>query len=142
MARAAGVQEIIPALRKATPRPIVERWTLLLRHKNRLLIEHRPADGRWAGLWQFVTIEPSRDLAPADRFSAEIGVTITGLAWIGYIAHALTHRRYRFDVFTCDVRDEVPVKLAPSRRWVSLTELAEFPLPRPHLKIAELLRER
>jgi adenine-specific DNA glycosylase len=61
-------------------------------------------------------------------------------ARLGQITHGLTHRRYEFEVFACDVRrdgrDPAP------RRWMSLEELDQYPLPRPHVKVAAMLRER
>jgi A/G-specific adenine glycosylase len=55
---AAGVQERIPAPRKAKPTPLLRRWTFCVeRPGGEWLIEQRPSTGRWAGMWQFVTIE-------------------------------------------------------------------------------------
>ena len=52
---AAGVQERIPVAKKSTPTPLVHRRTYCIHHKNHWLIEQRPAKGRWAAMWQFVT---------------------------------------------------------------------------------------
>ena len=59
---------------------------------------------------------------------------------IATIHHALTHRRYRFDVYLCDVRGPRPENgPGATRRWVRLHDLDRYPLPRPHVRIAELL---
>ena len=60
---------------------------------------------------------------------------------LGTVLHAPTHRRYRFTVYVCDAAGNA----GSSRRrscgngldWTSWTV---YPLPRPHLKIAEMLR--
>src|SRR5207248_10684712 len=52
-----GVQDRIPAPRKAKKTPLEKRWTFCILHRGRYLIEQRPSTGRWAGMWQFTTIE-------------------------------------------------------------------------------------
>ena len=134
---AAGLQEKIPAPKKARPTPLVRRQTWCIRDGQRWLIEQRPPRGRWAGMWQFVTM-------PADEngiVGASPPVNTTTPRPLGTIAHALTHRRYQFAVYVCEVRESKPRDCAP-RRWATLKELDEFPLPRPHVKIAEILRSR
>jgi len=58
---------------------------------------------------------------------------------LGEVTHGLTHRRYRFEVFTCAASAKKTADDG-SRKWVTLKELDDYPLPRPHLKIVELLR--
>lgn len=60
---AAGVQDRIPAPRKSKQPPLLHRDVLCVRSRcsdggeEGWLIEQRPSRGRWAGMWQFVTIE-------------------------------------------------------------------------------------
>jgi A/G-specific adenine glycosylase len=131
---AAGVQEQIPAPKKTPPTPLIRRRTWCIRSGDRWLIEQRPPRGRWAGMWQFVT-------TPLEQGMDEtmLPVRTTPPQLLGTIAHALTHRRYQFEVYVCEARGRKPRNSAP-RRWVTLIELGEFPLPRPHVKIVELLR--
>jgi A/G-specific adenine glycosylase len=143
---AAGVQERIPVPREDKPRPLLRRRTYCIRRTDpggvvRWLIEQRPPKGRWAGMWQFVTRAPGEPLA---------GWRTTRPRRIGKVLHGLTHRRYEFDVYVCDARPEdgAPVVPGPSAprsvapvRWVDLGELDGYPLPRPHLRIAQMLRE-
>jgi hypothetical protein len=56
------------------------------------------------------------------------------------VEHTLTHRHYRFSVMCCEAA-ESNAELS-GRRWISLKGLDDFPLPRPHLRIAQMLRER
>jgi adenine-specific DNA glycosylase len=77
-------------------------------------------------MWQFVTRE-------AD---AENDLQISQPRKIGQIRHALTHRRYVFDVFLCQA---LTARL--NGKWTTLKKLVDYPLPRPHLKIAQMLRD-
>ena len=127
-AAAANLQEHIPPAKKAKPTPLVRRWTFAVSHGDRWLVEQRPTPGRWAGMWQFATVEPG----------APLGLPTTDPRLIGRIEHALTHRRYEFDVFRCEAVDS-PADVSP-RRWVTLDELGRhYPLPRPHVKVAAML---
>lgn len=181
VALARGLEQSIPLKRIAAPTPRVFRWSLCLQRGDQWLMEQRSSKGRWAGLWQFVTIEAPdsqprqslvRDLVQ-QLWATPTAVEATHLA---FIEHALTHRRYRFDVFVAQMflsrnktgqtagatsRRSIAADLAstpgspaqdptsaadPSptglcRRWISLAELDQYPLSRPHLKIAELLAE-
>ena len=144
-ARSAGVQLLIPASKKAAKTPAVFRTVLCIEDCGKYLIEQRPAKGRWAGMWQFVTLEmhSSKKLpetAIATRAQHQIGVKIKLLKPAGELRHALTHRRYTFYVYTCQ-RKTNPKKpsAADHLKWVTLAELDRYPLPRPHCRIGQLL---
>lgn len=125
---AAGAQDRIPAPRKTPATPLVKRRTLCIERAGKWLIEQRPARGRWAGMWQFITVPP--------RGAGELARRSTKL---GRIKHNLTHRRYQFDIYRCRASaTDIPTAKAP-RKWVSLADLSEYPLPKPHLQIAQLL---
>ena len=136
---AAGVQDKIPAPRKAKPTPLLKRWTFCIQHDQKWLIEQRPMRGRWAGLWQFVTIEAGKSSATAKSVAGRLPMAVCDLQPLGTITHALTHRRYRFEVFRSKASDAVLPLSDHPRRWVALDEMANYPLPRPHLKIVEML---
>jgi A/G-specific adenine glycosylase len=136
---AGSMQDRIPRPRRRRETPLLTRQTFCIRRINRAgeqwLIEQRPERGRWAGMWQFPTRPATRkpmDLSPSKPRR------------IGTVTHALTHRRYRFDVYICDACDGQVVGAGsenpPQRRWVRLDGLDAFPLPRPHLKIVQMLR--
>jgi A/G-specific adenine glycosylase len=126
-AQAAGVQEQIPPPRKAKATPLLRRDVLCIQRDSRWLIEQRPQKGRWAGMWQFIT-------RPRERSNPKDGRRI------GVVTHALTHRRYHYRVFI-SATDEVhqPNGDTP-KKWVTLAELDAYPLPRPHLKIVQMLQ--
>jgi A/G-specific adenine glycosylase len=138
---AAGVQEQIPRPRPTKPTPLLRRRTLCIRRTNgdgdQWLIEQRPSRGRWAGMWQFIT----RPLGKRPALATQL----TRPRKLCTVTHGLTHRRYHFDVYVCGTRDvdtntEAPGTNGSVTRWVRLSDLEQFPLPRPHLRIAQVLR--
>ena len=132
-ANAAGLQDKIPPPRKAKVAPLFNRWTFCVRKDDRYLVEQRPATGRWAGMWQFATVEAPDSPVSADLLLSHYSLRTTKPTLLGVVEHALTHRRYRFDVFTCENLGKV------DGNWVTLQQLNERPMPRPHTKIREML---
>jgi A/G-specific adenine glycosylase len=142
----AGVQETIPAPRKAKPTPLLRRATFCVRRGDAWLIEQRPERGRWAGMWQFVTLAPDDAQAELKRqrlgevLAGRLPVRVTPPHFLGAVTHGLTHRRYHFDVFVCDAGGEDdPPAPPPARAWTTLEKLDAYPLPRPQVKVAEML---
>jgi A/G-specific adenine glycosylase len=138
----AGMQERIPPPKVARASPLEKRWTFAVRAANsgRWLIEQRPANGRWASMWQFATV-PARSRKPDDSAATQaLGLNVENVRTLGRIAHVLTHRRYVFTVFTCIAPNACSSVLRP-RKWASLKSLAQYPMSNPQLKIAHMLKQ-
>ena len=119
-ARAAGVQDRVPPPKKAKATPVVERAAYRVTNAaGGVLVERRPATGRWAGLWQFVTRPPPGATEPRPA---------------GEVRHALTHRRYAFRCLDCEYDGPPP----PGTRWASPAELDALPMGRPQQRLREL----
>jgi adenine-specific DNA glycosylase len=89
-------------------------------------------------LWQFPTVEASDAKPNRNQISSLIGIRIEELREIAQLRHALTHRNYLFNVFATEANGST--RSDQKRKWVRLEELNEYPMSRPQLKIAELLR--
>ena len=140
-AAAAGVQEQVPVVRKRKPTPMFHRHVLCVRHGERYLIEQRPPRGRWAGMWQFVTVEATGTPVSSGLLRSHLSLRTSTPRHLGQVLHALTHRRYTFEVYACEAKAAALSKEGAERRWVSVSEIAQFPLPRPHARIIEMLKE-
>lgn len=137
---AAGIQERIPPTAMAKERPIERRWVVCIGDGKRWLMEQRPAKGRWAGMWQFVTLVAGRGSPTAEQVRERTGLGVKALRRIGAVKHELTHRRYHFSVFACEA-EKRGGRCGEGRVWVELEGLSDYPLPKPHLQVAGLLRE-
>ncbi len=139
---AAGLQEQIPPPKRAKVNPLEKRWTFCIAAGDRYLVEQRPATGRWAGMWQFVTVEATAGKPTAALLAERFGIFTGRPQPLGQVEHALTHRRYVFDVYRCILSGVAsPPDVAP-RRWSTLADLAALPLPKPHLRVVDLLAGR
>jgi A/G-specific adenine glycosylase len=134
-AAAGGVQDRIPMPKKGKPSPLNRRYVLCIRHGGHFLIEQRPAKGRWAGMWQFMTFEHDGQPPANGQLEKRLGFAIGLGPQLGVVRHALTHRRYEFEAYEA--------KLVGRKRtgqvWVTLEELDAYPLSKPQLSIAKLL---
>lgn len=128
-ARELGIQDQIPPAKKAKETPHERRYVYCLFRerdgKREYAFEQRPANGRWAGMWQFVT-RPVRERAFESRSTRELGS----------IDHALTHRRYTFEVRLAKANAS-----APSATWSTLEASEALPLPKPHVRIRAMLQD-
>lgn len=130
-ARDLGIQEQIPPPKKTKQTPHATRVVYCLYRtrsgRREYAFEQRPATGRWAGMWQFIT-RPTRE----ETFDKVVATQA-----IGSVDHALTHRRYTFDVLHGDARK---LKL-DAATWHTLESSETIPLPKPHVRIREMLRD-
>jgi A/G-specific adenine glycosylase len=134
-AAAAGVQDRIPLPKKTKPTPLLKRYVLCLRHGRHYLIERRPETGRWAGLWQFKTIESNAHPFTPEELKERLGLVVSEPTPLGVVRHGLTHRRYEFSAFLSEFRGS----RTAGQTWVTLDELDAYPLSKPQLSIARLL---
>jgi A/G-specific adenine glycosylase len=135
----AGVQERIPKPKPAKATPILRRWVVCVRRDDgAYLIEQRPVAGRWAGLWQFVTLEADVTAPTAETLSAAVGLPLRNLRPLATVRHGLTHRQYIFDAFAAEAAD-VPV--ASPRAWATLEEMDALPFSKPQLAIRRAVSE-
>lgn len=125
-ANALGLQSQIPPPKKAKETPHFARTIHLFRKPDgTLLLEQRPATGRWANLWQFPTRETP--LHPGRA--------------LGQVSHALTHRRYTFDVVLVEVPTTFSLQTETTSNWLTLQQIREFALPKPQIRAMALLTE-
>jgi A/G-specific adenine glycosylase len=140
-ALARGAQQRIPPAAPVRKKTLERRWTLCIGRGQRWLIEQRPRQGRWAGLWQFVTITAGPGSPTPAAVRQKTALPVSKLRYLGSIRHHLTHRRYEFEVFLCAAGPGRirPAANHPRRVWITLDQLSDYPLPKPHLRIAAML---
>ncbi|MEL7237613.1 MAG: A/G-specific adenine glycosylase [Planctomycetota bacterium] len=126
-AQADGLQDEIPPVKKKVATPTVRRTVWRIENdRGEFLVEQRPATGRWAGMWQFITRE--HDDPP---------VTVSDIHELGEVRHGLTHRKYVFTVRGGRSQEDAPKGM----RWASRTELEKLPMSKPQLKIRAMGRK-
>lgn len=137
LANEQNLQESIP-VRKPTKKTALHiRQVFCIESAGRFLVERRPPIGRWAGLWQFITITPTRGKSITSAIAATVGEPLAKPRKLGRILHALTHRRYQFDAYLAQVAIAHGIKV--DQRWISLDELENYAMSVPQQKFVTML---
>jgi A/G-specific adenine glycosylase len=115
-----GWQERLPAKKARAALPQKSVTWLVLRHRNRVLVERRPASGIWGGLWCF----PSGGKRAGERS-------------LEPIEHGFTH--FRLTIFPV-VRQVNRALRRTGSRWMTLGALARAAVPTPVRTLIARLR--
>ncbi len=102
-ARAHGAQQTALPSTKHPARKPIEVASLVVRRRERVLLERRPDGGLWSGMWELpsATMADGKDAArTAESVLQRLGLGATTLSTIGMLTRVLTHRTYRVHVFT------------------------------------------
>lgn len=105
---------------------------VVLREDGHLLVEQRPANGMWAGMWQAPSLESMEAAPTAGELGAAVGVTPRSLRPEASFEHQTTHRRVLFNVW----RTEVAADFAAKRGlWMKTERVAGLPLSNAQRRI-------
>ena len=132
-ARAVGAQDRIPQKRARAERQQVVHQVVVIRDRaGRLLIEQRPREGMWAGLWQF----PTRESAPPGFGPAAMcaWAGVKRIEEFGAFDRMTTHRAVRFRVWTATGPARLAVR---GRTWVTASEAEQIAFSVPQRLILD-----
>jgi len=143
-ARQRGVERQRPvrSARRAVPEHLAAAG--VLRRDGRVLIAQRPPNKLLGGLWEFPggKAEPGESIDAALRreLREELGVEVEVVDHLGSYRHAYTHFRVTLYAFECALQRGQPQALEhPALRWVTLRQLAGFPMGKIDRQIARRL---
>ena len=114
-----------PRPRKQLPQREV-RWLLLVQ-RGRVLLERRPPNGLWGGLWVFPQLE-GRDARSAGR---SLGCEVGSAHPLPALEHGFTHFQLTVRPLLCDVRRTASAVRRPDRRWVDIRQAERGAVPVP-----------
>ena len=111
---------------------------------SKALIVQRPLDGLLGGLWEFPNgnVEESENVEQAciRHISDVVNLSVSKIKYITQVRHAFTHFKIVVDVYTCDYQSgEVDLNGPIDAKWVKLSELKDYPLPRATHKFLDKL---
>ncbi len=144
VARQLGKQESIPA-RAAPPQTIdIQEAAIVVRRGAEVLLVQRPSSGRWAGLWEF----PHGPLVTGESHEAAASRLLhqlTGLhgklgSELLTIRHGIMHYRIALTCFEAEyVGGDFQSEFYIEGRWLSLANLAAYPVSSPQRRLARFL---
>lgn len=144
------VEELPRLTPKKPPRPVTHHC-LLLSDQRRWLVRQRPADGLWANLWEYPTLElddpPARSKSPqrlVDWMTQTTGLALAPQALClepaGTFSHLTTHRRITFVLWQaqCPVNQR-PLRLPDRWQWALRRQIAQLPMSNPQRSIHRMI---
>jgi A/G-specific adenine glycosylase len=143
-ARRRGLQEQIPPRAPAPPVTEVREAAVVIRRGGRVLLAQRPAEGRWAMMWEF----PHGPLEDGERHedaAARLAAGLTGLrVRLGPELLTLRHgiTRYRITVVCFEAGYAGGTFRSPFYRrglWLTPGQLADYPVSAPQRQLARAL---
>jgi A/G-specific adenine glycosylase len=141
-----GVQEQRPVLdaKPAVPHYIVT--AAIIHRSGKILIARRPSEGLLGGMWEFPggKLEPGEELPEGlqREIREELGVAVAVEEPFGVYRHGYTHFKVTLHAFFCRLLEGEPLPLEASElRWVTSSELADFPMGKIDRQIARRIIE-
>ena len=112
--------------------------------EDEVLLVQRPLDGLLGGLWEFpngqIEDKETAEKACVRHIAGIVNLSVGNLNYISHVRHAFTHFKIVVEVFKCDYKaGEVALNGPIDAKWVNLTELKDYPLPRATHKILDKL---
>ena len=136
----ANAQNRQSELPQKTPKKIKpERFcnVLLMSNQTHLLLEKRPPNGIWGGLWVLPEILSVKNNIEkeAKNYAKEHGFRIKKPMEIMQLKHSFTHFHLHIKVWRADVLIIKKATKEDNFAWIEKTELAQFGMPSPMQKI-------
>lgn len=139
-----GLQTVYP-VRKQTKKILEYNIAAGIIYKDSdVLIVQRPLDGLLGGLWEFpngnLKNGETSDIACIRHISETTNLSVSNLNYLTQVKHAYTHFKIVVDAYECEYTQGDLLLNGPiDAKWIKLTELQKYPLPKATHKIIEKL---
>ena len=135
-------QNEYPQRHKTKAIPEYQMTAAVIYKESKVLIIQRPLNGLLGGLWEFpngrITENETTEEGCIRNITEVVNLNVTNLNYRTTVRHAFTHFKIVMDVFKCDyVSGEVVLDGPIDAKWVDVTEVTEYPLPRATHKFLE-----
>ncbi|MGB0564798.1 MAG: A/G-specific adenine glycosylase [Spirulinaceae cyanobacterium] len=146
-AQSHNLQDQLPMRMPTAPLPQKKIGVAVIRNaQGQILIDRRLEEGLLGGLWEFPggKIEPGETVEDCilREIREELDIAIAIDAHLITIDHAYTHFKVNLQVYLCTYVSGEPKPLESQEiRWVSLSEIDQFPFPKANQQIIQALRD-
>ncbi|MBW4578983.1 MAG: A/G-specific adenine glycosylase [Tildeniella nuda ZEHNDER 1965/U140] len=143
-----GIQTELPMSETRPPVPHKNIGVAVISNdQGHILIDRRRQEGLLGGLWEF----PGGKVEPGETVEAciqreireELGIEIAVGDRLIIVDHAYSHFRVTLNVHHCQHLSGEPQAIECDEvRWVTLTDIDQYPFPKANVQIIETLREK
>ncbi|MCX6055074.1 MAG: A/G-specific adenine glycosylase [Chloroflexi bacterium] len=133
LAKKMGSQDSLPKMLKKSPIPHITVCAAIIHRNDKVLVACRPSKGLLGGLWEFPggKLEKNESLEQAltREIREELAAEITIGFFVGKYHHTYTHFKVTLHAFQATIAGNEPSPVEASEiRWVSITDLSNFPM--------------
>ncbi len=138
-----GLTDTLPEIAKRPAATRIRMAAGVVERSGRLLLVRVADDAaRWAGMWQFPSVElsagESPEAAARRAVRSQAGLDALPRELVTVVKHGVTRYRITLDAFRCAARGSATPK-AGRASLEAAPELAELALPAAHARIAKAL---
>jgi A/G-specific adenine glycosylase len=126
----------LPSPRPRKARPEKSTVMLILRHREEILLEKRPAPGIWGGLWSFPEIARKQDAG--ESMLRQFGARTRVESVLAPLRHGFTHFSLTITPVILDVTDLELRAHSNAHQWLTVAEALNAGVPAP---VRAILRE-
>lgn len=139
-----GIQDKVPARPARARSQDVREAGVVIQRKDRVLLVQRPADGRWASMWEFphAPLENGETQeAAAVRLARQlVGIRVRLGSELLTLRHSVTHHRIALTCFEAAHVAGVFRSMSYARgEWIEPAQIADFPVSAPQRRLARAL---
>lgn len=136
---------VYPKRLKSKPIPTYHLAVGVVLKEGKLLITQRRNEGLLGGLWEFpggkIQKNDQSSLSCIREIKATLNLSVKIKTFIAQVNHAYTHFKIVVDVFLCQfVGGNIKLNGPADYRWITLSEIADFPLPQVNHKFLPKLK--
>lgn len=125
-------QQSLPTPRARKAQAQRQTGMLIIVADEQVLMERRPPQGIWGGLWSLPEFDPAID---AEHASQALGVYAARAQALAAFEHVFTHFRLRVMPWQIEVKRLSWEVEADNRAWISINALAQLAMPAPVHKL-------
>jgi A/G-specific adenine glycosylase len=112
----------------------------VIRKRDKVFIQKRPAGGLMAGLWEFPGGKVEKGEGTVDALHRELleetGMKVGNVKSIKKIKHAYTSFKVDLHCYSADYEEgEVKLKAATEGKWVKVSDLKKYPFPAANVEL-------
>ncbi len=124
-----NLEDKLPISRPHRQQVFKETVMLIIMRRGEVLLEQRPSEGIWGGLWSLPEVKIKDDIS---LYCAQsLGIEIKLLANLPYIDHIFTHFKLRIYLRSLQVISQTSTKSRSKRKWVTFSGALEMGIPAP-----------
>lgn len=141
-ARRLNIQQELPETAARPKITAVSMVAALVWHGDQvLLVQRRPDESRWAGMWQFPNVEVRSGESKPDAVRRAVTEVVGLQATVGeralIVRHGVTRFRITLEVYQCPSAEGEPqVMGCQAWRWAGAEDVEALALPKAHRTIA------